>query len=108
MAFHHGSILHATGHPLAHARGLEPLVDLGPGLDPKRCGAGLARLCAEPDVRAVVAFGSRARGEARADSNLDLAMIMHQPHLTGAERMAPAGSASPRPHDPREWGWIRW
>jgi predicted nucleotidyltransferase len=67
---------------------LELLVDLGPGLDPQRCGAALARLGAEPDVRAVVAFGSRARGEARADSDLDLAVILHQPQLTGAEKLA--------------------
>ena len=61
--------------------------DLGPGLDPQRCGTALARLCAEPDVQAVIAFGSRARGEARADSDLDLAVIVRQPQLTPAEKM---------------------
>jgi predicted nucleotidyltransferase len=48
----------------------------------------LARLCAEPDVQAVIAFGSRARGEARVDSDLDLAVIVRQPQLTPAEKMA--------------------
>ena len=62
--------------------------DLGPGLDLQRCGGALARLCAEPDVQAVIAFGSRARGEARVDSDLDLAVIVRQPQLTPAEKMA--------------------
>jgi predicted nucleotidyltransferase len=69
-------------------RALEPAVDLARGLDAERCAAALARLCAEPDVQAVVAFGSRARGEARLDSDLDLAVIVRQPQLTGADKMA--------------------
>ena len=67
---------------------IEPLEHLGPGLDPRLWGQALARLCAEPDVRVVLAFGSRARGEARADSDLDLAVIVHQPRLTPAEKAA--------------------
>ncbi len=67
---------------------LEPAPDLGPGLDPQRSGEALARLCAEPDVQAVIAFGSRARGEARPDSDLDLAVIVRQPQLSPAEKMA--------------------
>ena len=47
----------------------------------------LARLCAEPDVQAVIAFGSRGRGEARPDSDLDLAVIVRQPQLSPAEKM---------------------
>jgi predicted nucleotidyltransferase len=47
-----------------------------------------ARLCAEPDVLALVAFGSRARGEAGADSDLDLAVILRQIQLTPAEKLA--------------------
>jgi predicted nucleotidyltransferase len=62
-------------------------VDLGPGLDPVRCGQALQRLCAEPDVQAVLAFGSRARGEARLDSDLDLAVIVCQPQLTPEQKM---------------------
>jgi predicted nucleotidyltransferase len=74
--------------PWLAPRALESPVDLGPGLDPQRCAAALARLCAEADVQAVVAFGSRARGQARVDSDLDLAVIVRQPQLTGAEKMA--------------------
>jgi len=62
--------------------------DLGPGLVLQRYGGALARLCAEPDVQVVIAFGSRARGEARVDSDLDLAVIVRQPQLTPAEKMA--------------------
>jgi predicted nucleotidyltransferase len=47
----------------------------------------LVRLCADPEVQAVVAFGARARGEARADSDLDLAVIVRQPQLSGAEKL---------------------
>ena len=45
--------------PWLAPRRLEPLVDLGPGLDPQHCGAALARLSADPDVRAVVAKSYR-------------------------------------------------
>jgi predicted nucleotidyltransferase len=48
----------------------------------------LVRLCADPDVQAVVVFGSRGRGEARADSDLDLAVILRQAQLSPAEKMA--------------------
>lgn len=66
---------------------LGPAPDLGPGIDPQRSGEALARLCAEPDVQAVIAFGSRARGQARPDSDLDLAVIVRQLQLTPAEKM---------------------
>lgn len=66
---------------------MEASPDLGTGLDPQVCGQALARLCVEPDVQAVIAFGSRARGEERADSDLDLAVIVRQPQLTPAEKM---------------------
>ena len=39
-------------------------------------------------MRVVLVFGSRARGEARLDSDLDLAVIVQQPQLTPAEKMA--------------------
>jgi len=61
--------------------------ELGAGLDPYECGEALARVCAEPEVQALVVFGSRARGQARADSDLDLAVIVRQPQLTPAEKM---------------------
>ena len=67
---------------------MEASPDLGPGLDPGLSGEALARLCDEPDVQAVIAFGSRARGQARDDSDLDLAVIVRQPQLTPAEKMA--------------------
>lgn len=74
--------------PWRQPRALPRLVDLGPGLDPAACGEALARLCAEPDVQAVLAFGSRARGEAREDSDLDLAVIVRQASLSGAQKLA--------------------
>ena len=67
---------------------LDPAPDLGPGLDPQWLRDALVRLCAEPDVQAVIAFGSRARGDARPDSDLDLAVIARQPQLTGADKLA--------------------
>ena len=72
--------------PWRQPHALEPLVDLGPGLDPQRCSESLGRLCSEPEVLAVVAFGSRGRGEARADSDLDLAVILRGARLTPAEK----------------------
>jgi len=61
--------------------------DLGPGLDPQALRAALGRLCDLEEVRAVVAFGSRARGEARADSDLDLAVILRQPRLSPEQKL---------------------
>ena len=74
--------------PWRQPRALALPVELGPGLEPQALGQALARLCAEPDVLALVAFGSRARGEAGADSDLDLAVILRQPQLTPAEKLA--------------------
>jgi predicted nucleotidyltransferase len=62
------------------------LPDLGPGLDPEACGQALARLCADPEVRAVLVFGSRVRGEALSDSDLDLAVIVGRAKLSPAEK----------------------
>jgi predicted nucleotidyltransferase len=74
--------------PWRQPRHLALPVDLGPGLDPQVFVLALARLCAEPDVHALVVFGSRARGEARADSDLDLAVILRQPQLSPDEKLA--------------------
>lgn len=54
-------------------------LDLGPGLESERLWDALWRLCADPSVRAVLAFRSRPRGEARPDS--DLAVISAEPSL---------------------------
>lgn len=72
--------------PWREPQALTPLPDLGPGLDPEALSQALAGLCADADVRAVVAFGSRARGEARPDSDLDLAVIVGRAQLTPAEK----------------------
>ena len=74
--------------PWREPQGLSPLTDLGPGLDPEACRLALARLCADAEVMAVLAFGSRARGEARPDSDLDLAVIVGCAQLTPAEKAA--------------------
>ena len=77
----------APAIPWLTPKPLGPELDLGPGLDSQRCAKALVRLCADPEVQAVVAFGSRARGEARSDSDLDLAVIVRQPQLSGAEKL---------------------
>jgi len=56
-------------------------LDLGAGLESERLQDALGPLCADPSVRAVLVFGSRARGEARLDSDLDLAVICAEPSL---------------------------
>jgi predicted nucleotidyltransferase len=53
-----------------------PRPDLGPGLDDLRIAAALAELGRDPAAPALVLFGSRARGEARPSSDLDLLLIV--------------------------------
>ena len=56
----------------------QPLVEqleLGPGLDPTSLRHGLVVLARQSQVQALVAFGSRARGDVRLNSDLDLAVI---------------------------------
>ena len=71
-----------AGHPL------QLPLDLGPGLDAGLATSALERLCSDADVAAVVAFGSRGRGTAQPDSDLDLAVIVRQPQLTPADKLA--------------------
>jgi predicted nucleotidyltransferase len=49
---------------------------LGPGLEAAEIGAALAQLGQDPEIDKVVLFGSRARGTARRDSDLDLLLIV--------------------------------
>jgi predicted nucleotidyltransferase len=51
---------------------------LGPGLDPAPIAARLWELSRHPDVKALVLFGSRARGQASPRSDLDLMLVTDQ------------------------------
>ncbi len=67
------------------------LPDLGPGLDGERreaVEAALRSIAADPTVQALVVFGSRATGSARPNSDLDLLVVEHTPHLEGQEKVA--------------------
>jgi len=68
--------------PWIHPQPLPARVELGPGLEPAPLTAALRRLCAVEGVRAVIAFGSRGRGEAHSESDLDLAVICAEASLT--------------------------
>ncbi|MFS6828227.1 nucleotidyltransferase domain-containing protein [Cyanobium sp. ATX-6F1] len=61
-------------------------LDLGPGLDPDRLLQALQRLALAPGVLALVAFGSRGRGDAWPDSDLDLAVICREGTLTSSTK----------------------
>jgi len=62
-------------------------LDLGPGLEGFDLAGAVQRLCALPELQAVVAFGSRGRGDAQEDSDLDLAVIAKEPELTPEQKM---------------------
>ena len=67
----------------------QPLVEqlqLGPGLETASLRHGLEVLARQQQVQALVAFGSRARGDAGLDSDLDLAVICREPSLTPADK----------------------
>lgn len=67
------------------------LPDLGPGLDGERreaVEAALRSIAADPTVQALVVFGSRATGSARPNSDLDLLVVEHTPHLEGEAKVA--------------------
>ena len=53
-----------------------PSSQLGPGLEAAEISAALAQLGRDPEIEQVVLFGSRARGNARPDSDLDLLLIL--------------------------------
>ena len=65
----------------------ESLLNPGPGLRGRDFADALAGLCALEGVQAVVVFGSRARGDARSDSGLDLAVILKAPSLSPAQQL---------------------
>ena len=73
--------------PWLEPHALPQRIELGAGLDPSGVRTGLELLCAQPDVWAVLAFGSRARGDGAADSDLDLAVISEHPHLTPQDKL---------------------
>ena len=59
---------------------------LGDGMDKDLLKAGLQRLIACESVGAVLLFGSRSLGTARADSDLDLAVICRETALSSTQR----------------------
>jgi len=65
------------GTPQSAAPQLDPPAwPLGAGLEAPEIAAALARLRLDPDVQEIRLFGSRARGEARPSSDLDLLLIL--------------------------------
>ena len=62
-------------------------LDLGAGLDCDHLRNRLEALCGHPDVHAVLAFGSRARGDNSPDSDLDLAVISKRPELNPEQKL---------------------
>ena len=74
--------------PWLEPRPLVQHTDLGAGIDADVLQAGLEALCSDPDVRAVLAFGSRARGDAEPDSDLDLAVIHREARLNPQQKLS--------------------
>ena len=52
---------------------------LGPGLEDGAIERALACLGQDPEVQSLVLFGSGAQGDARADSDLDLLILVRDP-----------------------------
>lgn len=82
-----------TGHALADWTTPQPLdlPDLGPGLDGSLTSsleAALSEIAADPSVQALVVFGSRATGQARPESDLDLLVVERSPHLEGEAKVS--------------------
>ena len=72
--------------PWTTSRSLALPKQLGDGLDITLLKQGLQRLIVCEGVGAVILFGSRPQGTARADSDLDLAVICREPELTSQQR----------------------
>ena len=67
------------------------LPDLGPGLEgdlAELLEAALRDIAGDPSVQALVLFGSRATGQARAQSDLDLLVVERTSHLEGETKVA--------------------
>jgi predicted nucleotidyltransferase len=67
------------------------LPDLGPGLDGtlrEKLESALRQIAADPSVKALVLFGSRARGSARPQSDLDLLVVERTPQLEPEAKVA--------------------
>jgi predicted nucleotidyltransferase len=67
------------------------LPDLGPGVEGElrdQLETALHMIAADPTVKALVLFGSRATGTARADSDLDLLVVERTPQLEPEAKMA--------------------
>ena len=67
------------------------LPDLGPGLKAplrEQLETALRQIAADPAVKALVLFGSRATGTARPDSDLDLLVVEHAPQLAPEAKVA--------------------
>jgi len=67
------------------------LPDVEPGVEGalrQQLETALGQIAADPSVKALVLFGSRATGNARPDSDLDLLVVEHPPHLEGPAKVA--------------------
>ena len=80
------SLINSTEMPWESPMALQLPGDLGPGVQIDALQAGLHQLSCCEGIRAMVVFGSRARGEATASSDLDLAVICREEHLESDRR----------------------
>lgn len=67
------------------------LPELGPGVEGElreQLETALRQIAADPAVKALVLFGSRATGKARPESDLDLLVVEQTPNLVGQAKVA--------------------